>query len=476
MVKTDFFWSSYDIYTFGEEEVYTGIDNLSACVCRFCGRSSPEVRFKKKNAHAIPEALGNKYIFCNDECLSCNSALSPIDKQLTEYLKFRRAKSKILNKKNKIIQVWGRNFYYDGPSDTLKISRLAILEERERDYLVKLEGAEPITHLGLYKAFAKIAIDLMPRSLVDEYRRTVEWIRGDFVPKDLPNVFYIYHLDSSVQQPLAKVLVRRDVALIPGLPKCIVELTLIDLTFFFIVPFGRDDKKYGRDDLINYMDCLLQRRQRPGRISDIRDKIDMEDRVGKFAHVKELIPKGECEIVDQKEFDRMQEKNPNRVDFPPFDPSLVGIITTPQVALEYLMPDVQALNRLRIEETIVNIVSESICPDIEQSVFCGLWDIEIQTLDGRETVLKAQCEVKVKHRCISSVCAWGDEEGGVWGEISPFLIWYMLDVACKRVEEITRDKLRMYDFSRLPEFLMESEGYILHIKERAEKSVMSGLR
>lgn len=475
MVKTDFFWSSYDIYTFGEEEAYTGIDNLSACVCRFCGRSSPEVRFKKKNAHAIPEALGNKYIFCNDECLSCNSVLSPIDKQLTEYLKFRRAKNRILNKKNKIIQVWGHNFYYDGSSDTLKISRSAILEEREHDYWVKLEGAEPITHLGLYKAFAKIAIDLMPRSLVDEYRRTAEWIRGDFVPKDLPNVFYIYH-DSFEPQPLAKVLVRRDVALVPGLPKCIVELTLIDLTFFFIVPFGRDEQKYGGDDLINYMGCLLQRLQRPGWILGIIDKIDMEDRVGKFAHVKELIAKGECEIVDQKEFDKMQEKNPNRVDFPPFDPSLVDIITTPQVALEYWMSDVQTLNRLRIEETIVNIVSQSIDPDIEQSVFCGLWEIEIQTLDGREIVLKAQCEVKVKHRYISSVCAWGDEGGRLWVEISPFLIWYMLDVVCKRVGEITRDKLRMYDFSRLPEFLMESEGYILHIKESAEKSVMSGLR
>ena len=38
----------------------------------------------------------------------------------------------------------------------------------------------------------------------------------------------------------------------------------------------------------------------------------MADRIGKFAHVKDWIDKGECEIVDQSEFDNTQEKSPNK--------------------------------------------------------------------------------------------------------------------------------------------------------------------
>ena len=202
MVRKANFFVTYNVISFGDKEEYTGPNDLNACVCRFCGKKYPEVRFKKKNAHAIPDALGNKLVFCNDECQSCNAALSPIDKELAEYLKFRRSENKIVNKKNKIIKVWGHNFFYDGSIGELKISRLAILEETESKYYVKLEGAEPITHLGIYKALAKIAIDLMPRNLVDEFRTTIDWIKGGFVPKVLPNVFMpiVIHMYASLWQ------------------------------------------------------------------------------------------------------------------------------------------------------------------------------------------------------------------------------------------------------------------------------------
>jgi hypothetical protein len=42
-------------------------------VCRFCGRRSPEVTFQFE-AHAIPEALGNKSITSTYECDACNQA------------------------------------------------------------------------------------------------------------------------------------------------------------------------------------------------------------------------------------------------------------------------------------------------------------------------------------------------------------------------------------------------------------------
>jgi hypothetical protein len=39
--------------------------------CRFCRKTAPQVTFRKE-AHAIPEALGNKSLFSHYECDACN--------------------------------------------------------------------------------------------------------------------------------------------------------------------------------------------------------------------------------------------------------------------------------------------------------------------------------------------------------------------------------------------------------------------
>lgn len=458
------FWSSYDVISFGDKEKkeYTGPNDLKVCVCRFCRRGYPEVKFKKRNAHAIPEALGNKLIFCNDECPDCNATLSRIDKELAEYLKYRRSEGGIRNKKSKIIKVYGHNFFYDGSSGKLKISRLAILEETESKYYVKLEGAEPITHLGIYKALAKIAIDLIPRNLVDEFQSTIDWIKGEFVPQKLPNVFYIYQ-SSSVSQPLVQLFVRHDETLNLELPRCIVALTLIDLTFLFIVPLGKDEPIYTEDDLKDYLKCII-----PNAPVQRIDRIDMADRIGKYAHVKEWISKDECEIVDQSEFNSFQEKNPNQVDFPEFDASLVKILDC-QVSTCYLSPKVELTNKLRIEDSIVNAKMTDLRIDFDttQPVLECSWEIEIQAIDNQETMLKTECKVVVSHECISRVCSI------IFGEISSVFLEYIVDEACKDLGRSIADKFCQYDFSQLAGFLMESQGLVPPTKESTEQSVMT---
>lgn len=455
------FWSSYDVISFGdkEKEEYTGPNDLKACVCRFCRRGDPKVKFKKRNAHAIPEALGNKLIFCNDECPDCNVTLSHIDKELAEYLKYRRSEGGIRNKKSKIIKVYGHNFFYDGSSRKLKISPLAILEEKESEYYVKLEGAERITHLGIYKALAKIAIDLMPRNLVDEFQSTIDWIKGEFVPQKLPNVFYIYQ-SSSVSQPLVQLFVRHDETLNLELPRCIVALTLIDLTFLFIVPLGKGEPIYMEDHIKDYLKCII-----PNAPEQSIDCIDMADRIGKYAHVKKWISKDECEIVDQSEFNSFQEKNPNQVDFPEFDASLVKILSC-QTSTEYLSPRAELTNRLRIEGSIAKMIHLSIAFDSPPVIRCS-WEIEIQAINNRETALRAHCTVVVSHRCISRVCSTE------FGEVSPFLLEYVVGVACEHLGEKIADKFCQYDFLQLAGFLMESQGLVPPTKESTEQSVMT---
>lgn len=64
----------YDIVNFfafqpGSERVYLG--DKAKKVCRYCGRDASLVKFKKL-AHAIPDQVGNDWLFDYEECDSCN--------------------------------------------------------------------------------------------------------------------------------------------------------------------------------------------------------------------------------------------------------------------------------------------------------------------------------------------------------------------------------------------------------------------
>ena len=191
----------------------------------------------------------------------------------------------------------------------------------------------------------------------------------------------------------------------------------------------------------------------------------MADRIGKYAHVKKWISKDECEIVDQSEFNSFQEKNPNQVDFPEFDASLVKILSC-QTSTEYLSPRAELTNRLRIEGSIAKMIHLSIAFDSPPVIRCS-WEIEIQAINNRETALRAHCTVVVSHRCISRVCSTE------FGEVSPFFLEYVVGVACEHLGEKIADKFCQYDFLQLAGFLMESQGLVPPTKESTEQSVMT---
>jgi hypothetical protein len=53
------------------EKIFLGDKNSR--ICRFCGQAKPEVSFRKE-AHALPESIGNKSLFTYYECDACNQA------------------------------------------------------------------------------------------------------------------------------------------------------------------------------------------------------------------------------------------------------------------------------------------------------------------------------------------------------------------------------------------------------------------
>ena len=60
----------FELKLVGDKKTFFG--SKGNRVCRYCGRSKPEVNFKKE-AHSVPELLGNKNLISYDECDPCNT-------------------------------------------------------------------------------------------------------------------------------------------------------------------------------------------------------------------------------------------------------------------------------------------------------------------------------------------------------------------------------------------------------------------
>lgn len=66
--------------------------------CRFCHRGKPEVTFDER-AHAVPEMLGNKFIYSMNECDACNARLAErYESHLGHWSLFARTVSQIKGK------------------------------------------------------------------------------------------------------------------------------------------------------------------------------------------------------------------------------------------------------------------------------------------------------------------------------------------------------------------------------------------
>ncbi len=151
--------------------------------CRFCGRTSPEVTFRKE-AHALPEFVGNKSLFTYYECDSCNHAFgSGCENDFGNWSLPMRTLSRIHGKAGipTIKQGPDNNWRIDGHLDGLNISSddpEAFLEDNPSTRTLKLHlrrGAyRPVR---VVQTLVKIALSIMPEEEVPNFQEALDWIR-----------------------------------------------------------------------------------------------------------------------------------------------------------------------------------------------------------------------------------------------------------------------------------------------------------
>lgn len=235
-------------YGYDGIKVVVGEGNKQKRICRFCGRTVPEVTYNSV-AHAISEGLGNKLLFCNEECDGCNNNLSKVEHNLMHYLDVRRAMGGILSKTDGAVpSVDGKDFVIRGDEANQPVLYL----EKEslsgidysRPFWKKLETNEIITHQGIYKSLCKIVIDLIPATELSHFSETIGWINGSVMDTELPPYFASYDREKVIQPTVDIFLSNR-----PGQePYCTGVIHVLDVLFVFVLPEVDVDKAQFRTE------------------------------------------------------------------------------------------------------------------------------------------------------------------------------------------------------------------------------------
>jgi hypothetical protein len=164
----------------GKNEPVLGKDETQRC--RFCGGSFPEVSFRQE-AHAIPEALGNKSLFTSYECDSCNQKFGRgIENDLGNWSKPMRTLS-LISGKSGIPTLKGKppkEWRVAGIQGGLELKHhaedvIAAVDEIEKTMTLSLPR-DSYTPRAVFKAFTKIGLALVPSSDTPLFAETFAWI------------------------------------------------------------------------------------------------------------------------------------------------------------------------------------------------------------------------------------------------------------------------------------------------------------
>lgn len=334
----------FEMLSFGYDglEEWIGEPDENKRTCRFCGKSVPEVSFKKV-AHAIQDALGNKLLFCYEECDTCNHDLATIEDQFRILMDFRRSVFRIPRKETtKAAKIVGENFIIvpdDKGSPILYLMKEDIVDSTDttKPFVHHFELKSPIVNEQMYKALCKMVIDMLPSCELSHFKNTIEWIKSkDFMPDTLPSIWLI-NLPCNVpvfKQPILDVFLNNQHN-IQNTPYCTSVVWLYDIAYIFIVPLvDIDAGQYKYDtDLKNHWNFMkkwlgLCQWQQQDTCDYNQSTVWVNWEVDPNSSSVQLLPK------DNEIFKECQKKNLciPEILMPNFDCSLLSVVNTPNVS------------------------------------------------------------------------------------------------------------------------------------------------
>ena len=250
---SSYLYDHYEVRIFnGDERHNIGEYNKSERVCRFCGRSMPNVSFNQK-AHAISESLGNKGLICREECDDCNQRFNQtIEQDITRFFQFFLILNGVKGKNGSpTLQGNGISITND-PSSRITLGRNTLVlkvktmpETHDLQEITKFISDQfsfsnvKYVPQNIYKCFCKYVLSVIDNKYLQYFKETVNWINEPLFNHRLPPVWY-YCVSHSHNTPFLAIMLRKHNH--KEIPYCWAIINIAGYQFLFIIPFCSQDK------------------------------------------------------------------------------------------------------------------------------------------------------------------------------------------------------------------------------------------
>lgn len=226
-------------------------------VCRFCGKKYPEVRFQNR-AHLVPEMLGNKTLFSDFECDSCNHRFGKMyENDLANYLGISRTLTQTKGKE-KI-----PTFTSSGKTIKAKTEKLldetsiiisrentnddSILTDPKNGKITVRFKRLPFKPLHVFKALLKIAISVLAEEDMKNYQLALEFVLDKTKFMENGYVMNGYYLPFSFNMP-PHIFIFRKRDKDAHIPTHVVAIYFGNSVFAIPMPLHNEDIKKWREN------------------------------------------------------------------------------------------------------------------------------------------------------------------------------------------------------------------------------------
>lgn len=154
--------------------------------CRFCGKSEPEVTFKKV-AHAIPHFIGNRTLKSSYECDECNSKFSTLESGFSQFMSFYHTFAHVSRGGGAKVPKFRTNSSESSSivvtDDQIEVkcydgeNLVPIIDEENNT--ITLKTFRSYVPQNVYKIFIKMALSIMPEKELGAFQSTLKWLNGE---------------------------------------------------------------------------------------------------------------------------------------------------------------------------------------------------------------------------------------------------------------------------------------------------------
>jgi hypothetical protein len=214
-------------------------------ICRFCNNTRPNITFKNE-AHAISEALGNKYLILNEECDDCNAEFGSsngIENSLITFLKVYTNFFGIKGKRG-IPKIKGKDFEISHESSIeIKLysddKNASDFSADTKELTFRLDTYDNLILQDIYRTLCKYALSIVDSKYLSSFQKTIDWINRKIDSDKLPKIAIMASYNFFKTHPGLILYLRKNGS--HDLPYAVGEFHFTFITIVFIIPFSIND-------------------------------------------------------------------------------------------------------------------------------------------------------------------------------------------------------------------------------------------